>query len=68
MPVSRHLFTAGLGRKGSGGQLAGKALARQASDGSTADYTAKLEDEVDHLMEEVSDLLKKVGFLQGLHF
>lgn len=61
--------TTGLGRKGSG-QLAGRALARQASDGSTADYTAKLEDQVDLLMEEVSGLLSKVGFsahrLRGL--
>lgn len=51
----------GLARRSSSGALTGKALARQASDGSAADYTVKLEDEVDKLMEEVSGLLSKVS-------
>lgn len=52
----------GLVQRNNSGALSPKVLARQASDASGADYAAKLEDQVDLLMEEVSSLLDKVGY------
>jgi len=56
------LCKTGLVQRNNSGALSPKALARQASDASGADYAAKLEDQVDLLMEEVSSLLDKVGY------
>lgn len=63
MPIPPRLLDAGvLTGRGSSGALSPKALARQASDASGADYTAKLEDQVDQLLDEVSSLLHKVWY------